>query len=296
MFWQQGFCNNPEDQTSDSPDSPGAVHVACPLTGSSAVTKMSATSPTVPNAPGQEMVNADQSEPSLEAGRPETRQNEDASGEDGVEAPPLPSEPVPPLPSDVPPDDGWDPLWDDTAQAYYFYNRFTQATQWENPRVPEAAQPGVANHDRMPETAPGTEAASSGPSAPQPRPYGGYDPAIHGDYDPTAPYAQEAAAPESATTAAPGDPAALYAAVGGFNRWTGKWQHDSITPDNHNDENKSKRQMNAFFDVDAAANSHNGRSLKAERSGKKLSKQELKAFKEKRKEKKEEKRRAWLRD
>jgi hypothetical protein len=54
--------------------------------------------------------------------------------------------------------------------------------------------------------------------------------------------------------------------------------------------------MNAFFDVDAAANSHDGRSLKAERSGKKLSKAELKHFKEKRRVKKEEKRRAWLRD
>ena len=54
--------------------------------------------------------------------------------------------------------------------------------------------------------------------------------------------------------------------------------------------------MNAFFDVDAAANSHDGRSLKEERSGKKLTKAELKKFKEKRKTKKEEKRKAWLRD
>ena len=54
--------------------------------------------------------------------------------------------------------------------------------------------------------------------------------------------------------------------------------------------------MSAYFDVDAAANNHQGKSLKAERAGKKLSKQELRAFKEKRKEKKEEKRKAWLRD
>lgn len=54
--------------------------------------------------------------------------------------------------------------------------------------------------------------------------------------------------------------------------------------------------MSAFFDVDAAANSHEGRSLKAERRGKSLTKKELKAFKDKRREKKEEKRRAWLRD
>lgn len=51
--------------------------------------------------------------------------------------------------------------------------------------------------------------------------------------------------------------------------------------------------MEFYFDVDAAANSHDGRSLKAERQMKKLSKKELKAFREKRKEKKEQKRRAW---
>jgi hypothetical protein len=81
-----------------------------------------------------------------------------------------------------------------------------------------------------------------------------------------------------------------------FNRFTGRWQDASITAETHNDENKSRRQMNAFFDVDSAANSHDGRSLRAERSAKKLSKQELKMFKEKRRERKEEKRRAWLRD
>jgi hypothetical protein len=54
--------------------------------------------------------------------------------------------------------------------------------------------------------------------------------------------------------------------------------------------------MNAFFDVDAAANSHDGRSLKAERRAKTLKKKELKALKDKRHAKKEEKRRAWLLD
>jgi len=201
---------------------------------------------------------------------------------------------APPLPAEGPPsdsqDDGWDPLWDDNAQAYYFYNRFTAVSQWTNPRVPEPtpSAPGVGNYDRIPEKAPGTE-------DPPQRPYGGYDPAIHGDYDPTASYAQQGQ-PNEDGTAQPVDPAAIYTATGVFNRFTGKWQPHSINPENHNDENKSKRQMSAFFDVDAAANSHNGKSLKAERSGKKLTRQELKAFKEKRKEKKDEKRKAWLRD
>ncbi|MCJ1365748.1 hypothetical protein MMC16_004873 [Acarospora aff. strigata] len=225
-------------------------------------------------------------------GARETTEPKDARED---ERPPLPAEDLPPLPDEAPPaaaqDDGWAPVWDATAQAYYFFNRFTGLTQWTNPRVPEAqeAAPGVGNHDRIPDTIPNVE------EQPPTRPHGGYDPAVHGDYDPTASYAQEPGASEedpSATT----DPNAIYTATGVFNRFTGKWQPATLTPENFNDENKSKRQMSAFFDVDAAANSHNGKSLKAERSGKKLTKQELKAFKEKRREKKEEKRRAWLRD
>ena len=208
--------------------------------------------------------------------------------------PALPDEVDPPLPLEIPPsqDDGWDPIWDDNAQAYYFYNRFTGSSQWTNPRVPDSQHdaPGVGSYDRIPDTI-----ANNSP--PLSRPHGGYDPAIHGDYDPNAPYAQEPSqADEDGVVANDADPNAIYTATGVFNRFTGKWQPNSINPENHNDENKSKRQMSAFFDVDAAANSHNGKSLKAERSGKKLTKQELKAFKEKRKEKKEERRRAWLRD
>lgn len=207
------------------------------------------------------------------------------------EAPPLPTEDIPPLPEEVAPaeaqDDGWAPVWDDNAQAYYFYNRFTSASQWTNPRVPDI-QPGVGNYDRILDRAPGTD-------TPPRRPHGGYDPTIHGDYDPNADYAQDDQV-EAGVAGPIGDPAAIYTATGVFNRFTGKWQPATLTPENYNDENKSKRQMSAFFDVDAAANSHNGKSLKAERSGKKLTKDELKAFKEKRKERKEEKRRAWLRD
>ncbi|KAL9026330.1 MAG: hypothetical protein Q9196_004990 [Gyalolechia fulgens] len=222
---------------------------------------------------------------------------EESGKEESGNAPLLPQENAPPLPAEAPPDethdDGWDPIWDDTAQAYYFFNRFSGVSQWTNPRVPDPQQPGppgVGSYDRIPqEQPPGT---STPP--PKPRP-GGYDPAIHGDYDPAAPYAQEYQEPDESVIKG-SDPSAIYAATGTFNRFTGKWQASTITPENHNDENKSKRQMNAYFDVDAAANSHNGKSLKAERSGKKLTKQELKAFKEKRKERKEEKRRAWLRD
>ena len=211
-----------------------------------------------------------------------------------VANPPLPVGEAPPqLPSEAPPDDGWEPVWDDRAQAFYFYNRITHATQWENPRVPPAPQPagppGVENYN-------GSRSASQRPPA---RRAGGYDPAIHGDYDPHADYAKvyETTSSVSSVAGGPGTtPADMYAATGTFNRFTGKWQRADLNPENFTDEQKSKRQMNAFFDVDAAANSHNGKSLRAERQNQKLSKAELKAFKEKRREKKEEKRRAWLRD
>lgn len=209
-----------------------------------------------------------------------------------TESPPLPDESIPPLPEEVPPaiseqDDGWMPVWEETAQAFYFFNRFTSATQWTNPRVPDAPQPGP------PGVGPSTSTvADETPAAP--RPAGGYDPTIHGDYDPTAWYAKPSE-PEEPTGQAV-DPAAAYEAQANFNRFTGRFQAADLRPENFNDESKSRNQMNAFFDVDAAANSHDGRSLKAERSGKKLSKSELKQFKEKRRAKKEEKRRAWLRD
>lgn len=228
-----------------------------------------------------------------EVNKENASEREDGQEEEGeASAPPLPDEEVPPpLPNEAPPgdDDGWEPVWDANVGAYYFYNRYTGVSQWDNPRVPEAAAPAPA-----PAGPPGVEASAPSPEKPAPV-VGGYNPAIHGDYDPTAPYAQQyEQPPEDISAVVPGTD--HYAAVGAFNRFTGRWQNESQNPENHNDQNKSYRQMNAFFDVDAAANSHDGRSLRAERSAKKLTKKELKMFKEKRREKKEEKRRAWLRD
>ncbi|KAL6885032.1 hypothetical protein HDV57DRAFT_411040 [Trichoderma longibrachiatum] len=206
------------------------------------------------------------------------------------EAPPLPNEAVPdgpPLPDEPvpqqPEDDGWDCQWDPNSQAWFFYNRFTGKSQWENPRVPGANSAAVVSHVVAPQ-----------PPAHEKPVAGGYNPAIHGDYDPNAWYAKMDEEPED-TTGLVGDPAAIYAATATFNRYTGHFQAGEGA-ERHSDEAKSKRQMNAFFDVDAAANAHGGRSLKAERSNKKPTKNELKAFKEKRRARKEEKRRAWLRD
>lgn len=259
---------------------------------------------------------------------------------DGHDTPPIPDEPVPgtqpstteqgssaatapPLPTEAPPgqeaDDGWSAEWDTTHQAWYFYNRFTGVSQWDNPRVPTTA-PSSATAAEATSSSASTSTAAAPPSTISQlnSVAGGYNPAIHGSWDPNAPYAQayKSTADDSAEQQeAAIDPLAAAAAIGGgeedggggdglssyaqnaaFNRRTGKFQLDEQNPERYSDANKSHRQMNAFFDVDRAANSHDGRSLKAERRGKQPTKQELAMWKEKRKARKEEKRRAWLRD
>lgn len=210
----------------------------------------------------------------------------------GASAPPLPAEPVP-----ASEDDGWDFHWNPNDSSYWFYNRFTGVWQKENPRQQTAAAPTAPASEPAlaPGLAPGETALSNPTSI-----AGGYNPAIHGSYDENAWYAQNLHPPTTATTAPtlPGGEQAAedYTTAAFFNRHTGQWQTEDQGVERHTDEAKSRRQMRAFFDVDAAANMHDGKSLKAERSGIKPSRSELKAFKERRRAKKEEKRRAWLRD
>lgn len=239
--------------------------------------------------------------------------------------PPLPSEPVPgqstpslpPLPAEPaaasapqPQDDGWEYHWNASTSSYWFYNRFTQVWQENNPRLqPGYVAPGTAT-TTTPAAGPTPIAVGPGQVISDPTSVaGGYNPAIHGDYDPNAWYARAATAAGAAAgggeeedglvppAAVPGGEAQdVEGTAGFFNRHTGAWQQPDQGPERHGDEAKSRRQLNNFFDVDAAANEFEGRSLKAERSGKKPSKAELKAYKEKRRARKEEKRRAWLRD
>lgn len=85
-----------------------------------------------------------------------------------------------------------------------------------------------------------------------------------------------------------------YDSTAQFNAHTGRFQTGEQSAERHDAANKASRQMNAFFDVDSAANSHDGRSLKEERRNKKLSKKEIAEMNQKRKDKKEAKRLAFL--
>ncbi|KAK4106896.1 hypothetical protein N658DRAFT_34150 [Parathielavia hyrcaniae] len=224
-------------------------------------------------------------------------------------APPLPAKPVPESQ-----DDGWDFHWNPNDQSYWFYNRFTGLWQKENPRMPVGGTTATLPSTSTIPTpaAPGTDPQQTILSNPT-SVAGGYNPAIHGDYDETAWYAQPTTSSIGTSYQPEGTDPLLhlfpdahhhdnhstdYTTAALFNRHTGQWQdaEQQQGPERHSDEARARRQMRAFFDVDAAANMHDGRSLKAERSGIKPTKAELKAFKERRRAKKEEKRRAWLRD
>lgn len=238
------------------------------------------------------------------------------------DAPPLPAEPVP-----EPEDDGWEFHWNPNDQSYWFYNRFTGVWQQENPRVPDSSTAATTTSTTAAATtAPAADASAKTALSNPASIAGGYNPAIHGSYDENAWYAQNLRAttstssPSSSSSALgpaglqlPPPPSNPYLAApdaslssseqqtylteGFFNRHTGQWQRPDQGAERHSDEARARRQLRAYFDVDAAANTmHDGRSLKAERAGIKPSRAELRAFKERRRQKKEEKRRAWLRD
>ncbi|KAL9048677.1 MAG: hypothetical protein Q9162_007605, partial [Coniocarpon cinnabarinum] len=208
-----------------------------------------------------------------------------------------------------PPDDGWEPVWEQGAHAYYFYNRFTGATQWKNPRVPD----GAVQSSTSPPSGVGQPQVQQQQEEDEltikPAAEGGYNPAIHGSFDPEADYAQ----PQHTASPPPtelNDPSAIpqhdptvedantddYTTTATFNKSTGHFQNAEQNPARHSDDAKANRQMNAFFDVDAAANAHNGRSLRAERQQRRLTKEELRGFRERKKERREKRRREWLRD
>lgn len=173
----------------------------------------------------------------------------------------------------------------------------TQVSQWEEPNEPywlwDATRQVIDESGlQYPKSAPQPEANKMDPN------YSGYNPKIHGHYDPNADYAQYhekkhevedgiQQAPLGMVLPAPGTE---YTIAGTFNRFTGSFQDADKNSDRHNDFNKSGRQMGAYFDVDAAANAHDGRSLKEERRNEKLSKKQIKELAEKRRAKKEKKR------
>lgn len=123
--------------------------------------------------------------------------------------------------------------------------------------------------------------------------YYGYIPAVHGAYDANAHYAkwheqkraEEAAQASQADATGPGGTAS-YESTMALNRFTGHAQRAGLGPERHSDSAKASRQMNAFFDPEAAANAHDGRSLKEERKNQVPSKRQIQEYNRANREKK----------
>lgn len=196
--------------------------------------------------------------------------------------------------------------WEQPDEPYWLWDSNSQCVDLSGLHYPSnpSRQYGPKSQSRVPLTIKFITAPNPVPDRTSNRPavepdpeYQGYNPRIHGKYDPNAPYAQyhnklreaEAVAADPELAAAQGH-AAGHDTAATFNRFTGAFQGADKSAERHNDSSKSARQLNAFFDVDAAANAHEGRSLKAERQQQKFSKKEIKEMASKRREKKEKKR------
>ncbi|CAG8573013.1 624_t:CDS:1 [Acaulospora morrowiae] len=91
-----------------------------------------------------------------------------------------------------------------------------------------------------------------------------------------------------------------YKVTARFNARTGKFQRDpTLTPEKFSADSKAIRQMSYFFDYDKFAEQRSKKTKLDDSSGeikenKKLNKKDIEFFKQKKKEKKEMKKKAWL--
>jgi predicted XRE-type DNA-binding protein len=200
-----------------------------------------------------------------------------------VDQPPLPDEPPPPtseepieistpaITTDVKGEstgqesDGWQAIWEPSANAYYFYNTETQESTWLNPRLPpdEAAAALAANPPII------------DPNAP---------PAVYKE-----PVPEDVYNPETGE----------YGFTARFNSRTGKFQNDpEHTAENFSTQGQLMRTAREYFDVSQMSQGRiigkSGGALKSERRTMKIPKAQLKELIKRKREKKDKNKREWL--
>lgn len=185
--------------------------------------------------------------------------------------PKLPQEPIPQRAPDYvvhntsQDDDGWEAIYDESSNNYYFYNRLTKQTTWTNPRVKEDNQQEDSELVRI----------MTDPKYKELSTYEKYKlyQQLKNNNKQTEDQEQEGENEEH------GSPAQITAFI---DKQAKNSDKSSVSPD-------------ALADPSSAMNRFSkGKSLKAERAGTKVSKQQLKVFKQRQKEKKELKKRKWL--
>lgn len=186
----------------------------------------------------------------------------------------------------------WTAVWDDNAQAYYWWNTETDETTWINPEsngdeynaqalVAESSNPLDFLLDRIDAVA--KKKLDNGEEV--------QDVPDRTRYESYESYKQYYEQPE-----------VNYASTAHFNARTGRFttQEDvnRLNPENLTIESRAKRQMQVYFDVDSYTEERNNEKLLAQEGRiekkKPLSRKEVEYFKKMKKEKKSKKAREWL--
>lgn len=189
----------------------------------------------------------------------------------------------------------WQAVWAPQQGAYYFWNAKTGETTWTNPLAPSPSAATTAAAG--PSSSGATTAATAATAAPSTAMSDEDFAAMHGIdpdlafLDPQL-YAARLASAKGGGSAAS---AAAYGASGAFDTRTGKFVPSAAVLSGVHDPSRlsqvarSTRQMEVFFDVNAyqaeRAKEREEREAGGDAKRQRLNKKELKAFKEKRKEK-----------
>ncbi|KAI7895664.1 uncharacterized protein EV154DRAFT_494553 [Mucor mucedo] len=190
--------------------------------------------------------------------------------------------------SKVSPETTWTAVWDERAQAYYWWNTETNETTWINPDTPAVQTTAVETTveksnpldfllDRI-----DTEVKRK----------------LDGEVEPAAGTTEQSQYYDQYFD----QPETSYASTAHFNARTGRFttQNDveRLNPENLTIESRAKRQMQFYFDVDTYTEERNQQRSFTEdgRVGKKkqLTRKEVEYFKKMKKEKKSKKAREWL--
>lgn len=204
----------------------------------------------------------------------------------------------------------WTAVWDNNAQAYYWWNTETNETTWINPESTGGKEVYTTANAGVPVAV----ADSSNPldflldriDAVVKKKLDSGEAAVneeeldHSRYSTTTQYGhygEHYGQPEQEQAEG-----ASYTATAHFNARTGRFttQEDvnRLNPENLTIESRAKRQMQFYFDVDSYTEERNNAKLQAQdgRVGKKkqLTRKEVEYFKKMKKEKKSKKAREWL--
>ncbi|KAI8327334.1 hypothetical protein EDC96DRAFT_98235 [Choanephora cucurbitarum] len=167
----------------------------------------------------------------------------------------------------------WTPVWDDNAQAYYWWNTETNETTWHNPLETKSDNPLDFLLDRI------DNEVKKKLDGDQPKEQTEGQQDYNYYYDPS-----------------------MYTSQAHFNARTGRFTTQAdverLNPENLSIESRATRQMQNYFDVDLYTEQRNQERMLVQ-SGrvpkrKPLTRKEVEYFKRMKKEKKSKRAREWL--